>query len=101
MLCQLSQPPCPPPRLVRRLQDNRLAAGSPSASKREASRAATERPEAARRRLRSIDLFLSRLLIKARLQRRTGLETCVFRRRDFNFLASRRIASLSRGALTH
>src|SRR5277367_3767247 len=56
---------------------------------------------AAHRRLRRIDLFFGRLLVEARLQRGTGLEASVSRRRDFNFLASRRVAPFSGGALAH
>src|SRR5271163_1368131 len=53
------------------------------------------------RRTRGIELFLGRFLVKARLQRRAGLETRVPRRGDFDFLAGRWIAPLSGRALAH
>src|SRR5208282_4437 len=50
---------------------------------------------------RRIDLFLARLLVEARFQRRAGLEARVLRRGDLDFLAGRRIAPFSGGALAH
>src|SRR5208282_2087557 len=52
-------------------------------------------------RTRRIDLFLARLLVEARFQRRARLEARVLRRGDLDFLAGRRIAPFSGGALAH
>jgi hypothetical protein len=83
---------------------NPKSSSTPNSStqpKPESDQRIAEQPKRARRRLRVLNLFLSRLLIEARLQRGAGLEARVFRRGNFYFFPGRRISPLSGGALTH